>query len=107
MQQNKKLLINFEVFIISRESAIYCLPLYNPIFNITVDSMSNLTMFGTAVAIASSMIGSVLLILPQVFLEFGLFTCLIMLVPLYTNQDSDFFVYGLHLLPLGHASQKG
>lgn len=37
-------------------------------------------MVGTAIAVCSSMIGTVLLILPQTFLRYGLLTCLFVVV---------------------------
>lgn len=66
-----------------------------------------MSMVGTAIAVSSSMIGTVLLVLPQVFLQYGLLTCLIIVVNEELDIDSRLGNTRLHLLAVGQASQRG
>lgn len=64
-------------------------------------------MIGTAIAIAGSMIGTALLIMPQIFLNYGLVACITLLVNVVTNIVAIDVLYGLHVYAVGSSSSKG
>lgn len=54
-------------------------------------------MMGTAIAVCSSMIGTVLLVLPQTFLQYGLLTCLLVLIPVAITLAYTCSLWAKHL----------